>query len=59
MLHWYAGGRQDSLELRDVEPEDGHAERKGDGREEVKILSGFVESGRVLEEAQAASADGH
>jgi hypothetical protein len=50
---------QHILQLRDAEPEDSHAERKRDGREEVEILRGFIESRRVLKDGEAACAHTH
>jgi len=47
------------LQLWYVEPEDGHAESKGDRGEEIEVLRGFVEGGRVLEDGEAAGAEGH
>ena len=54
-----ARGREDGLELGDVEPEDGHAEGEDDGGEEEQVLGALVEGGRVLKDAQAAVTEGH
>ena len=59
MLHRHARGRQDDLQLRDVQPDDDHDESEKDGREEVPVLRLLVEEGRMLEDAQTAVAEGH
>ena len=41
---------EDALKLRDVQPEDGHAERKGDSGEQEKILRAFVECRWMLKD---------
>ena len=44
------------LQGRDIEPEDGHHKREGNGGEDVEILGGFVEGGWVLEDAETTGA---
>lgn len=56
MLGRHAGGRERFLKLRDVEPEYGHAEREGDGGEEIQVLRLLVEDGWVLEDTQPSGA---
>ena len=59
MLSRHPRSRQHSLQLRNVKPEDGHAKRKDDRGEQQQILSLFVEGRWMLEDAQAAGAEGH
>ena len=47
------------LECGNVVPKDAHDQGKGDGREEVEVLGGLVEGGRVLEDGETAGSDGH
>src|SRR5277367_3824485 len=50
---------QHALQLRDVEPEDGHGEREEDGGEEEEVVGSFVEGWWVGEDAETAGAHGH
>lgn len=59
MLGRDARGGQDGLQLRDVQPEDSHAEREHDRGEQQQVLSPFIEGRRMLEDAQATGAEGH
>ena len=43
------------LQLRDIEPEDGHAEREPNN----EVLSAFAEAKRVLENSELPGAEGH
>lgn len=57
MFSWYLARSKHTLQLRDVEPENGHDERERNGREEVQILCLSVESGWVLEDGETAGAE--
>lgn len=59
MLGRNARSSQHTLQLRDVKPEDGHAKSERDGGEEQQVLSALVEGRWMLEDAQAAGAEGH
>lgn len=59
MLNRDASGAQDRLKLGNVQPQDGHGQRKQNGREQVPVLGCLIEQGRVLEDAEAAGAGGH
>ena len=72
MLDRHLASPQHALQLRDIEPEDGHGQGEEDGWEEVEVLSGVSlegeerevgggregGEGRVLEEGEAAGAEG-
>ena len=72
MLNGNLAGPQHALQLRDIEPEDGHGQSEEDGGEEVEVLGGVFlyrekrevgggregGEGRVLEEGEAAGAEG-
>ena len=57
MFSRHSRRRQDSLELRDIQPEDSHAQCESDGGEEEEILCLLVEGGWMLENGEAAGAD--
>jgi hypothetical protein len=59
MLRRHTTRTKHILQLGDVEPEDSHAERESDGWEEIEVLSGFIKGWRVLEDGEAAGAEGH
>jgi hypothetical protein len=52
-------GRERLLQFWDVEPEESHSQREEDSWEQVEVLRGLVEGWRVLEDAEAAGAEGH
>lgn len=56
MLDGNGGCEENILDSRDVEPEEGHDEGKGDCGEEVPVLRVLVEYWRVLEDAEPARA---
>lgn len=58
ILDWHRRRVKDSLELRYVEPEERHSQRKGNCGEEVYVLCLSVEQGRMLEDGQPPGADG-
>lgn len=58
MLRGNSGSGQHGLQLRDVKPEDGRAECESDGGEQQQGLGLLVEGRWVLENAQAAGAEG-
>ena len=57
MLDRHRRGPKHGLQRRDIQPEEGHDQRKQHGREQVVVPGGLVEQRRVLEDGQAASAD--
>ena len=59
MLGWNLSRAQNTLQIRDVEPENCHYKGEGDGGEEVKVLCGFIECWGVLEDRETARTDGH
>jgi hypothetical protein len=59
MFSRYLARIQRILQGGDIKPENGHQERENNGREEVEILCGFIEGWWVLEDGEAAGAEGH
>lgn len=59
MLDWYAGRIDGGLYWRNVKKEKGTDKCKTNGGKEVKVLRCFVESGRLLENAETSSTDSH
>jgi hypothetical protein len=59
VLDGHLSGAEHGLEDGDVEPKDGHEQRKDDGGEQPEVLRQLVEGRRVLEDAPAAGANGH
>lgn len=59
VLDGHGGRAEDVLYGGNVQPDDGHAEREQDGREEVPVGRVLVEQRRVLQDAQAARSRGH
>ena len=53
MLRRHPGRVEHGVKLGHVQPEDGHAEREGDGREEIRVLRRSVEQRWVLEDRKA------
>lgn len=58
MVGRHSGGAQHCLQLRNVQPEDGHRKGEYDGRDEIEVLRGFARDRRVLEDAETAGPDG-
>lgn len=52
-------GAEDTLQTRRVTEDEDDDEGEEDGGEEVEVLGGFVEGGRVLEDGEVAGAGGH
>lgn len=59
MFRWDLAGAQCTLQRWDIQPKNRHDKCEGDRWEEVQVLSCFVVDRWVLENAQAASAEGH
>jgi hypothetical protein len=59
VLSWDASCTQHTLQLRDVQPENGNHQSERDGWEEIEVLSCLVECWWMLEDAQAARSYSH
>ena len=59
MLSRYTTRPKHVLQLRDVEPENGHHEGERDGWEEVEVLRSLVERWWVLEDGEAPGSETH
>ena len=58
MLDGNTAGAEDALQAGRVEEDEDDDEGEEDGGEEVEVLRGLVEGGRVLEDAEVAGARG-